>query len=148
MRAIIQSCRHLVFGLYNVSRILFGTGRLTDPEIRKRLLSGGVAYPETVDVDLCIGCGLCSRVCPAKCITMKPLPEKTRLREGQYKDKYPSLNPGQCVFCFQCHDNCPTYVVHRQAAAIHPRGVRKTGLRAEDLFRMMDEKAGKGAEGG
>jgi energy-converting hydrogenase B subunit L len=148
MNPILQLIKHAVFGVRNIPRILLGTSSLTDGQMRRRILAGQVKYPDTVDVDLCLGCGLCSKICPTKCITMKPLPEKIKLREGQYKDKYPELNPGQCIFCFQCHDNCPTFTVHQEAAAIHPRGVRKTGLKAEDLFKRMDSKAKAGREGG
>jgi len=132
---LLMLLKHMVFGIGNLPRILFGTGRLTDPAVRKAIVEGGVEYPVTVDVDLCMGCGLCSRICPMKCIEMKPLPEKIMLRENQYKDIYPEIESARCMFCFQCHDNCPVYTVHNKAAAIHPRGVRKTGIKAQDLFK-------------
>ncbi|MFH1055460.1 MAG: 4Fe-4S dicluster domain-containing protein [Candidatus Altiarchaeota archaeon] len=141
MNALTQSLKHIICGAHNVPKILLGTGRLTDKGIRKTILSGKVKYPDTVDVDLCMGCGVCSRICPVKCITMKPLPEKVKLREGQYKEKYPEIDHEKCMFCFQCHDTCPMYVAHRQQAAIHPRGVRKSGVKAWELFKDMDEKA-------
>jgi NADH-quinone oxidoreductase subunit I len=49
------------------------------------------------DFDLCIGCGLCSRDCPAKAIEMVPIDGKKRL---------PQLNLSKCVFCYQCAETC------------------------------------------
>jgi hydrogenase-4 component H len=49
------------------------------------------------DFDLCIGCGLCSRDCPAKAIEMVPINGK----------RYPQLNLSNCVFCYQCAETCP-----------------------------------------
>jgi len=145
VKAVAQCLKHILCGGGSIPRILFGAGRLTDQAINDRLMSGKYKYPETVDVDLCLGCGVCSRICPMKCITMKPLPEKVKLREGQYKDKYPEINHGQCMFCFQCHDNCPTLVAYGRQAAIHPRGNRKSGIKAEDLFKQIKAGGAGGA---
>jgi len=49
------------------------------------------------DSSLCIGCGLCSRDCPAKAIEMVTIDEKKR----------PQLNLSKCVFCYQCAESCP-----------------------------------------
>jgi formate hydrogenlyase subunit 6/NADH:ubiquinone oxidoreductase subunit I len=49
------------------------------------------------DFSLCIGCGLCSRDCPAKAIEMV-------LVEGK---QHPQINLSKCVFCYQCAETCP-----------------------------------------
>lgn len=50
------------------------------------------------DYDLCIGCGLCKRDCPAKAIEMVPI-------DG--KKCRPQLNLSKCIFCYQCAETCP-----------------------------------------
>ncbi|MGC9434828.1 MAG: 4Fe-4S binding protein [Methanomicrobiales archaeon] len=49
----------------------------------------------TYDRESCIGCKLCTRVCPANAIEF--LPETKRVR----------IYVTQCVFCAQCTDACP-----------------------------------------
>ncbi len=49
------------------------------------------------DFSACIGCGMCSRDCPAKAIEMVLVNGKKR----------PELNLSKCIFCYQCADTCP-----------------------------------------
>jgi len=55
------------------------------------------------DIDNCISCGLCSKICPNRAIEMIEL-------SAQYKDKYPKKYPkidlGKCCFCGLCEDIC------------------------------------------
>jgi formate hydrogenlyase subunit 6/NADH:ubiquinone oxidoreductase subunit I len=46
---------------------------------------------------LCIGCGTCSRNCPANAVEMVIVGGK----------KFPQFNLGKCIFCYQCVDTCP-----------------------------------------
>lgn len=137
MKRLLQALKHTLWGYKNLSRIFFGTSNLVDDSIKKSIVSGEYKYPQTVDINLCIGCGVCANVCPMKCIKMKPLGEKVEIRPGGFKDKYPELTEGMCCFCYQCHDSCPVYTVHKKDAAINPRGVRITGITARDLFKPM-----------
>ena len=57
------------------------------------------------DFDLCIGCGLCSRDCPAKAIEMVEVDGK----------KHPQLNLSKCVFCYQCAETCPKKAIKNSA---------------------------------
>jgi|GEM_PF-6228020 len=145
MKALLQAIKHTVFGIHNIGKILLSTGNLVDKRMRDDILSGNVRYPRTVDKELCLGCGVCARVCPNECISMKKMEEPVEIRPGQKKEKYPELNVGTCCFCYQCHDNCPTFVVHGVDAAINPRGVRDTGIKAADLFERKAKKAAEQA---
>lgn len=52
------------------------------------------------DIDKCIGCSICARVCPTMAIEMVPT-EKTRTK------KRPVINLSECIFCALCADRCP-----------------------------------------
>ncbi|MFX1318181.1 MAG: 4Fe-4S binding protein [Promethearchaeota archaeon] len=52
---------------------------------------------QVFDIDLCISCGLCSRVCPAEAIEMVDVEGKQRPKFMLYR----------CVFCYQCAESCP-----------------------------------------
>ncbi len=58
----------------------------------------------------CIACGMCARVCPAQCITVK----KGKVKEGEeekYAGKfYPAsfeIDLLRCIFCGFCEETCP-----------------------------------------
>ncbi len=53
---------------------------------------------QLLDIDKCIGCGLCSRVCPNDAIKMVEYGDK----------KCPQIHLGKCCFCALCAENCPT----------------------------------------
>lgn len=46
----------------------------------------------------CTGCGLCTAVCPAHCISM---------RRGQLGHLYPSIDSAACIDCGACRASCP-----------------------------------------
>ncbi len=47
--------------------------------------------------ELCIGCALCSKVCPSAAIEFKPEEKKIRIFLAR------------CTFCAQCNDVCPVH---------------------------------------
>lgn len=62
-------------------------------------------HKPTLKKRLCIGCGECARMCPAKAIKMK--------------NKKPHINREKCIRCFCCQEFCPraAMVAHRPLAA-------------------------------
>ena len=62
-------------------------------------------HKPTLKKRLCVGCGKCARMCPAKAIEMK--------------NKNPHINREKCIRCFCCQEFCPraAMVVHRPLAA-------------------------------
>ena len=69
-----------------------------------RILKAAVQPRPQVKAEDCIGCGECSKVCPAKAITMI--------------DKKPSIDYTKCIRCFCCQEFCP----------IGAMKVRRTGI--------------------
>ncbi len=55
------------------------------------------------DIDKCISCGTCSRVCPNRAIEMVPAENKEK-----YPKVYPQVDLGKCCFCALCEEFCPT----------------------------------------
>lgn len=62
-------------------------------------------HKPTLKKRLCVGCGECARMCPAKAIEMK--------------NRKPHINREKCIRCFCCQEFCPraAMVAHRPLAA-------------------------------
>lgn len=53
--------------------------------------------------DMCIGCGMCERMCPTSCIKMLDVPDD----DGKIVSR-PQVFIGRCAFCGYCAEYCPT----------------------------------------
>jgi NADH-quinone oxidoreductase chain I len=57
-----------------------------------------------LDIDKCVGCGLCAEICPNRAVEMVELPQE---HKEKYPKTYPRLDLGKCCFCGLCQDICP-----------------------------------------
>ena len=56
------------------------------------------------DIDNCISCELCAKICPNRAIEMVEIFKKYK---KMYPKTYPKIDLGKCCFCGLCEDICP-----------------------------------------
>lgn len=95
----------------------------------------------------CIGCGLCEKICIAKCIRMETkIDDDGRKEVGEY-----SINLGRCIFCGYCAEVCPELaIVHggRYENGSEQRAhyvLKDDMLTPIDLLKQQEEFPGFGA---
>ena len=81
---------------------------------------------QVFDINLCIGCGLCSRDCPAKAIEMVEVEGKKR----------PQFMLDKCIFCYQCADSCVK-------SAIQPTQIFELACYDKKTLELKPEPAAK-----
>lgn len=55
------------------------------------------------DIDKCISCKLCAKICPNRAIEMV---EASKGYKQKYPKTYPKIDLGKCCFCGLCEDIC------------------------------------------
>jgi len=65
-------------------------------------------HPDGLEV--CVGCGLCAAVCPAKAIYVEAgeNTEQERYSHGERYARVYEINMTRCIFCGYCEEACPT----------------------------------------
>ncbi|NYT05454.1 MAG: 4Fe-4S dicluster domain-containing protein [Methanomicrobiales archaeon] len=79
-----------------LARVGEGTASIHPPIATPPDFRGKIVY----DRDTCIGCKICTKICPAHAIEF--IPETKRIR----------IYVTQCIFCSQCNDACPVNALH------------------------------------
>jgi formate hydrogenlyase subunit 6/NADH:ubiquinone oxidoreductase subunit I len=69
----------------------------------KPVAAVGFRGEQALNLDLCVGCGLCSRECPSQAIEMVEVNGK----------KHPMFLLDRCIFCYHCADVCPKKAITR-----------------------------------
>lgn len=97
--------------------------------------------------ECCIGCGLCEKICIAKCIRMDTsIGEDGRKKVSEY-----TINFGRCIYCGYCAEVCPELaIVHgqrfenasEQRAHFSPKNDMLTPI---DALKLQKEFSGYGA---
>jgi energy-converting hydrogenase B subunit L len=120
----------------NIKRIFFASDRVTDMELRNKILEGKIVPTDKVAEVPCIGCGGCCNACPTDAISMIPLEEPVELMEGLVKRQIPEIDELKCVHCYNCHDFCPLYALFGEAGTIHPNDV---GVVDSDISELLEK---------
>lgn len=69
---------------------------------RRESLDDTERYMLRLDMDTCISCSSCERICPNKTIKMVDTPS------GKGTVKMPQVGIDRCLFCGFCEEVCPT----------------------------------------
>ena len=131
---LAQSVKKPVTNLFPAERLPKSiTGFLEDVGRGKANLIPPVETPEhmrgklSYNRNLCNGCGLCMKVCPAHAIeqVVYPVPPAKEGEEQPRAQKRIRIYVGNCIFCGQCIDICPKEAISQTSEFL---------LAAEDRF--------------
>ncbi|MBD3840342.1 MAG: NADH-quinone oxidoreductase subunit NuoI [Campylobacterales bacterium] len=83
----------------------------------------------------CIGCGLCEKICIAKCIRMD-----TRIDENSRKEvmEY-TINLGRCIFCGYCAEVCPELAIVHGGRYENASEQREHFVLIDDMLTPFDQ---------
>ena len=113
---LVQSVKKPVTNLFPAARlpktitgflgqVSEGKAALVPPVETPAAMRGKLLY----DRNLCNGCGLCMKVCPAHAIehVVYPAPPAKDAEDKPRAQKRVRIYVGNCIFCGQCIDICP-----------------------------------------
>jgi len=67
----------------------------------------GIQY---LDIDKCIVCNMCAKICPTDCITLTGKPNPDPEKKGKVLETY-DINFEICILCDLCTEVCPTEAI-------------------------------------
>jgi formate hydrogenlyase subunit 6/NADH:ubiquinone oxidoreductase subunit I len=88
----------------------------------------------TVDTSHCVGCGGCAVVCPARCILVTDLDERTRVISRQLD---------RCLACGRCEDACAYDALHMVADWESATADRRDLAIVQTLFMGICDRCGR-----
>lgn len=97
----------------------------------------GFVRDEQTGKERCVGCGLCSAVCPAQCLTVVPGVDEHGIRNA----KIYLYDMSRCVFCGMCVEVCPELALvmtHEFELSVADRS--ELVLDAEGMLRLADRE--------
>ncbi len=89
--------------LYQSTKKIFEQRPTLDYPNEKEALPDSYRGIHRLDIDTCVSCAACQRICPNQTIEMVD----TQTTEHGIK-KMPQLNIERCLFCGLCEEVCPT----------------------------------------
>ncbi len=71
------------------------------------------------DMDLCIGCSSCQKICDNAAITMVEVPSIKEDAAKGIRNLRPAIDYGRCCWCALCVDICPTSAIEMTREYVH-----------------------------
>ncbi|HEX2916419.1 MAG TPA: NADH-quinone oxidoreductase subunit I [Chloroflexia bacterium] len=96
----------------------------------------GFVRDQETGKERCVGCGLCSAVCPANCLTVVPGVDEHGIRNA----KIYLYDMSRCVFCAMCVEVCPELALvmtHEFELGVDDRS--QLVLDAEAMLKLADK---------
>ncbi len=66
----------------------------------------------SLDLEDCIGCELCFKICPSDAIRMQKIDFKEAGFHTNARSEAPAIDFNKCIFCGLCSEICPPKVLH------------------------------------